>query len=112
MCYSWSEIPTILGVSIIAIYRRWVEYGLISEPENDLTQEELYEVLCGMRVQSPYMGETMVCGRLRSFGFNVNKYGVRDALRATDPLSTALRSLPAVTSRRHYSVPVPNSLWQ
>ena len=36
---------------------------------------------------------------------------VRQAIRVTDPLSVALRSLPAVISRRPYSVPGPNSLW-
>ena len=41
-----------------------MEYELIGEPENDLTQEELYEVLQGMRTESPYMGETMLWGRL------------------------------------------------
>ena len=50
-------------------------------------------------------------GRLRSLGYQVTRDRVRQAIRATDPLSVALRILPAVTSRRPYSVPGPNSLW-
>ena len=111
MNFTWSEIAALLGVSRMTVYRRRLECGMVNEPANDLTNQELCDLLQRMRANSPYLGETMVWGRLRSLGYQVTRDRVRQAIRATDPLSVALRSLPAVTSRRPYSVPGPNSLW-
>ena len=84
---------------------------MVNEPANNLTNQELCNLLQQMRADSPSLGETMVWGRLRSLGYQVTRDRVCQAIRATDPLSVALRSLPFVTSRRPYSVPAPNSLW-
>lgn len=111
MNFTWSEIAALLGVSRMTVYRRRLECGMVNEPANDLTNQELRDLLQGMRANSPYLGETMVWGRLRSLGYQVTRDRVCQAIRATDPLSIALPSLPAVTSRRPYSVPGPNSLW-
>ena len=43
-------------------------------------------------------------------GFQVPRARVRNAIRHTDPLNTAMR-WTHVTARRAYSVPGPNSLW-
>ena len=64
-----------------------------------------------MRREFPEMGETMVWGQLRSMGIQVTREWVRDAVRQTDPLSTALRWRGGLTRRKTYSVPGPNSLW-
>ena len=53
----------------------------------------------------------MVWGRLRSMGFSVTREKVRQAIRHTDPLYTALRWRGDVIKRQPYSVPGPNSLW-
>ena len=58
----------------------------------------------------PEIGESLVWGRLRSMGLQVTRERVRQAIRRTDPLNTALRWRDLV-SRRPYSVPGPNSLW-
>lgn len=84
---------------------------MVNEPANTLTKQELCDLLERMRADSPYLGETMVWGRLRSLGYHVTRDRVRQAIRATDPLIVALRSLSAVISRRPYSVPGPNSPW-
>ena len=57
------------------------------------------------------MGQTMVWGRLRSLGFNVTRERVRQAIRHTDPLHTALRWRGDLIKRQPYAVPGPNSLW-
>ena len=88
-----------------------MECGIVNEPANTLTKQELCDLLERMRADSPYLGETMVWGRLRSLGYHVTRDRVRQAIRATDPLIVALRSLSAVISRRPYSVPGPNSPW-
>ena len=95
----------------MTVYRHRVECGMVNEPANNLTNQELCNLLQQMRADSPCLGETVVWDRLRSLGYQVTRDRVRQAIRATDPLSVALRSLPFVTSRRPYSVPVPNSLW-
>ena len=53
-----------------------------------------------MRRDYPALGQTMVWGRLRSMGYLVT---VREAIRATDPIYTALR-WREMTTRRPYSV--------
>ena len=60
----------------------------------------------------PEIGQSMVIGRLHSMGFHsVQRERVRVAIRAVDPLNTALRAPGALTRRQPYSVPGPNSLW-
>ena len=50
-------------------------------------------------------------GRLRFMGYYVSRARVREAIRETDPINTALRWQGVQTARRRYSVPGPNSLW-
>lgn len=73
-------------------------------------QSDLHILLRQMRIDFPSLGQTMVWGRLRSLGFRVTRARVREAIRVTDPIHTALR-WRQVTPRRLYSVPGPNSLW-
>ena len=47
---------------------------------------------------------------LGSLGFKVTRARVREAMRASDPINTALR-WREITPRQPYSVPGPNSLW-
>jgi len=64
-----------------------------------------------MRTEYPYLGEVMVLGRPRSLGCAVRRSQLRQAIRETDPINTALRATTGPLSRRVYSVPGPNSLW-
>jgi len=59
----------------------------------------------------PELGQSMVIGRLHSMGFHVQRERVRVAIRAVDPLNTALHAPRVLTRRQPYSVPGPNSLW-
>ena len=52
----------------------------------------------------------MMLGLARARGYCVSRARLRDAVRQIDPLSTALR-WHAITHRRQYTVPSPNSLW-
>ena len=94
----------------MTIYRRRQEYRMMENPSGNITDDELREVLQQMRRELPSLGQTLVWGRLRSLGFKVTRARVRDAMRVTDPINTALR-WREITPRRPYSVPGPNSLW-
>ena len=97
----------------MTIYRRRAEYGLIfdsSTSVSDVSDVDLAQILQDLRREMPEIGESMVWGRLRSMGLQVTRERVRQAIRRTDPLNTALRWRDLV-SRRPYSVPGPNSLW-
>lgn len=111
LAFTWSEIATILGVSCMTLYRRRVEYGMLDDPSELLTDEQLQVRLRLMRQEYPQFGETMAMGHLRSLGFHVSRERVRNAVRVTDPINRALISRGVLIARRPYSVPRPNSLW-
>ena len=94
----------------MTIWRRRQEFGIIPALTN-LSDEELQRHVREMRAELPEIGESIVCGRLRSMGFRVQRQRVREAIQVTDSLHTALRWQGQLTSQRPYSVPGPNSLW-
>lgn len=111
MSFTWVQIARILGVSHMTIYRRRVEFQMLHSVSGTLSDDELKLLLMSMRKEHPSMGQAMVWGRLRSMGFSVTREKVRQAIRHTDPLYTALRWRGDVIKRQPYSVPGPNSLW-
>ena len=110
MSFTWVQISEILGVSYMTIYRLRREYGMMENPGRNITDRELHEVLRQMRQELPALGQTLVWGRLRSVGFRITRARVREAMRVSDPLHTALR-WREITPRQPYLVPGPNSLW-
>ena len=68
-------------------------------------------MLTNLRRSLPYNGQTVVRGHLRSMGYYITRIRVRESIRRTDPLNTALRWGGDAHRRRPYSVPGPNSLW-
>ena len=109
--FTWTDIASLLGVSRMTIFRRRQENGLLNDPTETIDDSQLRMLLSHLRRSSPQLGETMVMGHLRSLGYKVPRARVRSAIRATDPINTAIRWQGTVTSRRPYSVPGPNSLW-
>ena len=67
--------------------------------------------MSSVRQDLPNVGEKLVLGRLRSMGYHVTRERVRQAIRAIDPINSALRWQGVFTPRHPYSVPGPNSLW-
>ena len=110
LSFTWSEIASLLNVSRMTIYRRRREYDMLEEAPRSMTANELTQFVEELRTQLPDIGETLVIGRLQSLGYHVPRERVRQSIRSTDPLNTALR-WHGVTARRPYSVPGPNSLW-
>ena len=110
LSFTWTEIASLLGVSRMTIYRRRLEYGMLHQGR-PISDSDLRDLIREMRIDFPEMGEVMVLGRLRSLGIIVTRDRVRNTVRATDPLNTALRGPRGLTVRRPYSVPGPKSLW-
>ena len=84
---------------------------MLGEPNGTLTDSELQSVIMQLQSDMPALGQTMVWGRLRSMGFSITRERVRNAIRAIDPIETALRWRGQQVHRQPYRVPGPNSLW-
>lgn len=110
LSFSWTEISAMLGISRMTLYRRRIEYGMLRDGRS-IDYDELLVLLREMRVDFPDMGEIMVRGRLRALGFNVTHQKIRNAIRETDPINSALKATTGPVIRRTYNVAGPNSLW-
>jgi len=108
--FSWTNISLLLGVSRMTVYRRRIEYDLLSEPTNPLNDDALKDLLREIKRGHPNLGQTMILGLIRAQGYYVSRERLRDAIKQIDPLCTALR-WHSITYRRQYRVPSPNALW-
>lgn len=97
-------------VWFIHFCRRRLEYGLTTNPNNEVSDQELTSLIHLIRQDAPYSGVSMICGSLCARGVKVTQERVRSTLRSVDPLSVAIRWPGGATKRRPYSVPGPNSL--
>ena len=96
----------------MTIYRRRADFGMLGDTsEQRVTDDEVRRHVTEMRLQSPNMGESMAIGRFRALGLHITRDQVRQAIRETDPLNTALRWPGGLTNRHPYSVAGPNYLW-
>ena len=111
MSFSWVQIAKLLGVSYMTLYRRRQDFGVSSNVGASISDQELRSVLDQLRRELPSLGQTMVWGRLRAMGFEVTRIRVRQVMRESDPIHTALRWKGEFVQRRPYSVAGPNSLW-
>ena len=91
------------------MFRRRVEYGLLRDPNDEVSDQELVSVVAEVKQNMPYCGLQMVLGSLRDKGIKVSRDRVREALFSLDPLHKSF--WPSPTTRRPYSVAGPNSLW-
>ena len=134
LSFKWNQIAALLGVSRMTIYRyilyfslqmsmeldtmrascfcrRRLEYGMTTDPNTEVSDEELTSTIKLIRQDAPYSGVSMMWGSLRARGIRVTRERVRSTLHNVDPLSAALRWPAGATKRRPYSVAGPNSLW-
>ena len=100
-----------VGLSRMTVYRRRVEYDLVRDPRIVPSDTQLRAILKEIKAGQSELGETMIMGRIRGMSYRVPRHRLREAIRSTDPLHTALRWRGGLTARRPYCVPGPNSLW-
>ena len=84
---------------------------MVEGHSRELNNDELRTVLTQLRRKLPQLGERMVIGRLKFMGYFIASVCVHQAIRVTNPISTALRRQGSLTASRPYSVLGPNSLW-
>lgn len=109
--FKWTEIASLLGVSVSTLARRRAEFGINSQQEgNELNDEDLDQIVRDFSRQQPYTGLTLLEGHIRRLNLRVSRERVRQSLLRVDPINVSLRHNQTIT-RRQYSVPGPNSLW-
>ena len=111
LSFSWVCISRILMISRMTLYRRRVQYGLVGNDSRALSDQALHQLVQDTITQHPYVGQSFVWGVIRSQGYQVTRARVRQVLRRSDPIGTALRWGSTAISRQPYTVPGPNSLW-
>ena len=130
LSFKWTEIAAVLGISRMTLYRygssytimhsvyctiynyrRRLEYGLVHDPSNIISDNDLKSAIQELREYQPFCGVSMVCGNLRARRIKVTRERERCMLRSVDPLGRVLRCFPGSVRRQPYSVPGPNSLW-
>ena len=113
----WKEVANQAGVSYKTILRRRHQYSMAVNQTSgsritysEISDVRLREIVEEVLQVMPNAGESYVIGSLRSRGVRVQRWRVREAISAVDPVSRALRRCQAV-QRRTYNVPCPNALW-
>ena len=102
--FTWVQIAKLVGVSRMTIFRRRQEFEMAESFNMSITDHELEIVVRQIKQDFPYVGQTMIWGRVRAMGYHVTRERIRETVRSVDPINTALRWREA-SIRRTYSVP-------
>ena len=105
-----SQIASMLGIGRATLYRRLTEWSLQLERFQDITDQELDNVVASIYHRHAHCGIAMMQGHLIYSGIYVQRSRIRASIRRVDPINSVLR-WGLVTRRRRYSVPGPQSLW-
>eukprot|EP00112_Aurelia_sp_Birch-Aquarium-sp1_P015574 Seg3465.5 transcript_id=Seg3465.5/GoldUCD/mRNA.D3Y31 product="hypothetical protein" protein_id=Seg3465.5/GoldUCD/D3Y31 len=110
--FSFAACASILGVTTQTLRNRRRHFGmeLGSERYSVISDNELDHEIADILQVSPEIGERCMIGALRSRGFRLQRWRVRDAIMRVDPISRACRRR-RLTLRRQYNLPAPNALW-
>ena len=109
--FSTGQIACMLHVSPRTIRRRIIQYGLQEEVTFSEIDDDSLDAITSCFVDThPNCGERSLSGFLRSSHLRIQRQRVRDSLMRVDPRGVQLR-FRQVLHRRHYNVPMPNSLW-
>lgn len=103
--FTWSEVSSILGVSIKTLQRRAKEWNILTY--SIITAQELDDVLREILFEFPTAGEVMLNGHLRSKGIHVQREKLRNSIHRV----RGHQVLHPHIIRRSYNVPGPNYLW-
>ena len=107
---NWKSVAKFLGVSDQTLYRRRVEFGIVSS-FSEISDDELDEQIQDILKLTPYVGESYLWGGLKGRNIHVQRARVRQSIRRVDPIGRSIRKRYAIC-RRVYNVRGPNHLWQ
>lgn len=111
--FTWTQIASLFGVSRRTLYNIRTEFGMTGPHYSNYTvisDADLQEVVRGIKIMMPDVGQNMMKGLLEAKGIYISMIRIRECIAEVDPVNTAMRwALPR--TRRVYSVPHPNYLW-
>lgn len=109
--YTWVEVAEILHVSVHTLYMRRFHFDAPGTSNyDDISDEDLKNLLYDILYDTPYAGESYLRGRLRSLNVKIQRQRVRNVMREINSeLGVAPARYPIL--RRTYQVPGPNMLW-
>ena len=105
-----TKIAAILGVHRATLYRHLRQNNIVLDRYNELSENEIDEMVNDIKKDHPFSGERMLTGFLQARGVRVTRSKLRDSIHRVDPINTALRWVRK-NPRYVYSVPGPSSLW-
>ncbi|GES72835.1 uncharacterized protein LOC114517950 [Rhizophagus clarus] len=110
--FTWSQIAEIFSISAKTIYRRRKEFNIPDDlPDyTNITNEQLDNIVKGLRAEHPFFGQVLLMGSLRSLGIRIPRQRLRDSLQRIDTFGI-LNRWSSIIPRRVYSVAGPNCLW-
>jgi hypothetical protein len=105
------EISRMLGCSARTIRRRIIEFRLDHFTHySEISNGELDELVEDFVSTFPTAGQKTLAGHLRTLGYRIQRYKIRDSMYRVDPWGVQLRTR-RLLHRRKYKVAGPNSLW-
>ena len=111
--FPWVIIAERLGISTKTLTRRQQEFQIDDEQEINWPSAEdgeLREIMQEIMTVTLGIGQTQMLGALHNSGVRVQRWKVREMMRALDPVGTALRWRGTIC-RRTYNVRCANALW-
>ena len=104
--FTWSEISSILNVSVKTIQRRAKDWNFTTY--TDISDDALDTTISEILAQFPSAGEVMLNGHLSSAGVHLQRARLRSSIYR---VRGQQRQIHPPIVRREYSVPGPNYLW-
>ena len=109
--FSQSDIAKLFGCSARTIRRRIDHFGLGNVIAYDnISDADLDGIVSNFVLSFPTAGQKTLEGHLRSRGYHIQRWRIRESLLRVDPWGIEQRSR-RVLRRRKYKVRGPNSLW-
>lgn len=106
MNFTWSEISSIIGVSVKTLQRRAKGWNLTKFTAN-LTDSQVDDMLRNVLKDFPASGEVMLAGHLKASGIILKRQRLRHSIHRI----RGFQLVAARIQRRVYNVPGPNYLW-
>ena len=107
----WIRIAEILDISRHTLYRWLKNEGILQELQfTEISDNDLDEVMKGIKEEHPNDGEVLVSGHLLAKGIRVPRSRMRASIHRVDPINTAQRRSKAIV-RRRYTIGEPNEVW-
>lgn len=109
--FTQMEIARMFGCSSKTIHRRITDLGLTSFVQySPIVDSELDSLVADFVANFPTAGQKTLAGHLRTLGYRIQRFRIRDSLYRVDPWGVEKRSR-RLLQRRKYKVAGPNSLW-